>query len=305
MYASEPTASRPRAKVHYLNVRMVLTEREAMNNMIRTNIRSTTPSWVMALLLSALVTGCGDGGRSPILGIGGVPPVLAPTVTAVTPLNAATGVSITSPGITATFDQAMAPITGGASFVVTCALPCTNPTGTVALDGTNTIATYTLTPLTTLQAATTYTATITAAASLATGLTLVTPYVWTFTTSATVSVLSTNPVTAAVGVCPRGGIDATFNVPSGAQMNPATFTATNFTVVGPGPGFVAIVASSIVLDGTGTIATAFRYADRHYNGIHGASTGCADRVQCKTVILQQLVQHSPAERAVRAATLQG
>jgi hypothetical protein len=44
----------------------------------------------------------------------------------------------------------MTVLTGAASFAVTCAAPCTSPTGTVALDASNTIATYTLTASTSL-----------------------------------------------------------------------------------------------------------------------------------------------------------
>ncbi|EQD56407.1 hypothetical protein B1A_11554, partial [mine drainage metagenome] len=59
---------------------------------------------------------------------------------------------------------------------------CTSPTGTVTLDASNTVATFTLTPGTTLQPLTLYTATVTGATSLSTGLPLASPYVWTFTT---------------------------------------------------------------------------------------------------------------------------
>ncbi|EQD55851.1 hypothetical protein B2A_05489, partial [mine drainage metagenome] len=82
--------------------------------------------------LCALLAGCSGGGsqgRAPILGAGA---------------NNATGVATSNPVIAASFSEAMAPITGAASFTVTCAASCTSPTGTVALDASNTVATFTL-----------------------------------------------------------------------------------------------------------------------------------------------------------------
>jgi hypothetical protein len=342
-------------------------------------------TWFMALLLSALATGCAESGagRDPILGTGGMA-ALGPTVTAVAPVNNATGVPLNTI-INASFSEPMAPLTGGASFTVTCAAPCANPTGTVALDATNRIATFTLAAGTALAPLTLYTGTVTGAQSLATGLALASPYVWTFTTGVTsdttrprvtltvpatttpgptagvptntaisavftedmapttitassftvtcaapcvsptgtvsyavgsrtavftpaallvagmtytatittaatdlaanalagnqaplpaasnyvwtfaiaapvgpanVSVLSTNPITAAVGVCPSATINATFSVPSGLRMDPLTVTTATFTVTGPAPALTPVIAASVVLDGaTGRIAT--------------------------------------------------
>jgi hypothetical protein len=197
--------------------------------------------WFMALLFAALAAGCGGGGGgggAPILGAGGaVSTAIAPTVTAIAPLNNATGVPINNTIITANFSEPMAPITGAASFTVTCAAPCVNPTGTVTLDATNRIATYTaaanLTPLTL------YTATVTGAKSLATGLALVSPYVWHFTTGLVADtvkpqVLSTFPATTVPGptlaIPTNTAITATFT----KDMAPATINAGSFTLTGPG-----------------------------------------------------------------------
>ena len=67
-------------------------------------------------------------------------------------------------------------------------------------------------------------------------------YRWTFTTAAAaatgaITVQSTSPLAAATGVCPNATINATFAVPSGLRLNPLTVNATNFTVVGPAPGW--------------------------------------------------------------------
>jgi len=196
---------------------------------------------VMALLLGVLATGCGSGGqgRAPILGTGGIA-VIAPTVTAVTPLNNASGIPVNSATVTATFSEAMTPLTGAASFTVTCAAPCTNPAGTVALDATNQTATFTLAPATILTPLTLYTATITAAQSAATGATLVTPFVWHFTTGATSDttrprVTITAPATTTpgptVGVPANTAITAVFT----EDVAPATINATSFTVTCAAP----------------------------------------------------------------------
>lgn len=186
--------------------------------------------WLMAVLLTTMVAGCGGGGggRDPILGTGGItqPPAPAPapapttpptppTVTAVTPSNNATGVA-SNTTINAAFTEPMAPITGSASFTVTCTAPCVSPTGSVALDTTKRIATFTasaaLTPLTL------YTATVTGATSLATGLALAAPYQWRFTTGSTPDTTRPN-VTLTVPATTTPG--PTANVPSNTTITAA------------------------------------------------------------------------------------
>lgn len=213
--------------------------------------------WFMALLLSALAAGCGGGGgggRDPILGAGGSAG-LAPTVTAVAPVNNATGVAINSTLINAAFNQPMAAISSGASFTVTCATPCANPTGTVTLDATNKIATFT--SATALAPLTLYTVTVTGARSLATGLALANPYVWQFTTGVAAdttrpSVTLTVPATTTPGptVAANTAITALFS----EDMAPATITATSFTLTGPGTTPVAGAVSYAVGSRTAVFA---------------------------------------------------
>ncbi|OIQ92504.1 hypothetical protein GALL_255770 [mine drainage metagenome] len=193
--------------------------------------------WLMALLLVAIAAGCGGGGggRSPILGVGGIV-AIAPTVTAVAPVNNASGVPINNTIITANFSEPMAPLTGGASFTVTCTTaPCVNPAGTVALDATSRIATYTLSPGSTLTPLSNYTATVTGAKSIATGLALASPYVWHFTTGAaldttrprvTLTVPATTIPGPTSGVPTNTAISAVFT----EDMAPATITAASFTL---------------------------------------------------------------------------
>jgi hypothetical protein len=196
--------------------------------------------WCSALLLTGLLAACGGGGgRDPILGIGGVA-ALAPTVTAVTPLNNAVGVSIATPGITATFSEPMAAIAGTASFTVTCAAPCVSPTGTVTLDASNRIASYALAAGTSLTPLTLYTATITGASSLATGLTLAAPYVWKFTTGVAPDlvrprVLVTLPATTIPGPTPGVPINTAISATFTEDMAPASINAASFTVTCAAP----------------------------------------------------------------------
>ncbi|MHB8570891.1 MAG: Ig-like domain-containing protein [Metallibacterium sp.] len=212
----------------------------------------------MALMLSALLAGCSGGGsqgRAPILGAGGTA-ALAPTVTAVTPANNATGVATSNPVIAASFSEPMAPITGAASFTVTCAASCTSPTGTVALDTSNTVATFTLTPGTTLQPLTLYTATITGATSLATGLPLASPYVWTFTTGIAPTVTAVAPVNNATGVTTNNTIiTAAFSEPMAPITGAASFTVTCAASCTSPTGTVTLNASNTIATYTLTSGT--------------------------------------------------
>src|SRR3984957_5935859 len=193
--------------------------------------------WLLAATLCALAAGCN---KDPILGVKGIA-VLVPAVTAVTPLGGATGVSTTSPQITATLNEPIAPIAGTASMTVTCAAPCVNATGIVTLDATNTIATFTLTAGTALATSTVYTVTISGATSLAGGVAMLAPYVWTFTTVASPGdltrprVLTTFPATTTpgptTGMPSNSAISATFS----KDMAPATISGTTFTVTCPLP----------------------------------------------------------------------
>ncbi|MBG9389290.1 ice-binding family protein [Caenimonas aquaedulcis] len=202
--------------------------------------------WLAAIVVGALVA-CGGGGRDPILGFDGtsVPPTpvvpvvppgtpAPPTVTAVAPVNNATGVATNNTVITAAFSEAMSPLPVG-GFTVTCAAPCANAAGTFALDGTARIATFTLAPGSSLAAATTYTGTITGAKSLATGLAIAGPFVWTFSTGVapdltrprvTLTVPPTTSPGPTTGVATNTAITAVFT----EDMAPATISAASFTV---------------------------------------------------------------------------
>ena len=143
--------------------------------------------------------------------------LLAASVSSTNPASGATAVVVNTK-IIASFSKPMtaANITS-ATFIVA------GVTGVVTCPGTCTIAIFT--PATRLAANTTFTATITTGAGLAS------PYVWTFTTGATVDVTaptvsSTNPANAATGVALNQKIAATFS----KVMDSTTFTATTFLV---------------------------------------------------------------------------
>ncbi len=221
-----------------------------------------------------------------------------PSVTLTVPattIPGPTGAVPTNTAITAVFSEDMSPATiSTTSFTVTCPAPCVQPTGTVSYAiGTRTA---TFTPSSALAAGTTYTVTITTAATDLAGnalggnqgsLPAASNYVWTFTTAGpaapvNVSVLSTNPSINATGVCPNASINATFGAAAGMRMDPATVTTATFTVKSPAPASTPVTAASVVLDSaTGRIATftplaALTTGTTYTATIKGGATGVKD-----------------------------
>lgn len=228
---------------------------------------------------ATITTGATDTNGTPLAGnfvwtftTGMAPDTTRPRVTFTVPATTIPGPTTGAPtnaAITAAFSKDIAPSTINAgSFTLTCPAPCVSPAGSVSyVVGTRTA---TFTPAAALAAGTTYTATLTTAVTDIAGnalagnqgpLPAASNYVWTFATTgpvapANVSVLSTNPTAASSGVCPSATVNATFNVPSGLRIDPATVSSATFTVTGPAPGSAPVTASSVVLDlATGRIAT--------------------------------------------------
>jgi hypothetical protein len=175
----------------------------------------------------------------------------APTVTAVVPMNGATGVPIAQ-ALSATFSEAMnAGTIDAATFTVTGPGGVTVPGGvTYAAE----VATFT--PTSNLDYSTSYVATITTGAEDLAGTGLATNYVWTFTTvSPTLAVVSTVPVNTATGVPVTQVLSATFNEP----MNCPAFPANAFTVTGPGttpvPGTIGCSGSVATFTPAADLAT--------------------------------------------------
>jgi hypothetical protein len=187
---------------------------------------------IMAVTLCVLAAGCG---QDQIFGTD-TTAALIPIVTSETPADGSAGVLVTTPSISATLNEPVSPITGSATFTLTCPAPCTNATGVVSLDATNTIATFTLTPGTTLAPFMVYTATISGATSLSSGVPMAAPFSWTFTTVAAPAdvtrprVLLTNPATTTPGPTPavpgNSAIAAVFT----KALAPATVSTSTFTV---------------------------------------------------------------------------
>jgi hypothetical protein len=194
---------------------------------------------IMAVALCVLAAGCG---QDQIFGNVGTA-ALVPSVIAETPANGAAGVLVTTASISATLNEAVSPITGAASFTLTCAAPCANATGTVSLDATNTIATFTLTAGTLLAPSASYTATIGGATSLASGLAMAAPFSWKFTTVAAVTppdltrprVLLTSPLTTTPGPTPGVPSNSAISAIFTKALAPATVSGTSFTVTCTAP----------------------------------------------------------------------
>jgi len=190
---------------------------------------SKSLGWWVSFVLSALAAGCA-GGRNPILGAGG-DATLAPKVTAVAPIDATGGVPLNIAVVSAVFSEPMTAIAGDATFTLACAAPCANPTGTVSLDATQSIARFTLTRATQLEPLTLYTARLSGAHSAATGIALASPYVWHFTTGAAADtvapiVSSTSPLANDAGVAINSLITASFS----EAMNALTISSATFNL---------------------------------------------------------------------------
>ncbi len=174
--------------------------------------------WFMALLLAAVVAGCG----------GSTPDTTAPTVSSTTPATAATGVAV-SANVTATFSEAMqsATIT---STTFTLKQGATLVPSVVTYVGT----TATLNPSSSLAASTTYTAAVTTGVKDQAGNAMAVSKTWSFNTLAdttTPPTLSTtvpaDTVPGVTGIALNADITVTFS----KAMDPLTVTATTFTLM--------------------------------------------------------------------------
>ncbi len=172
-----------------------------------------------------------------------------PTVTNVTPPNAATGVC-PNKVLTATFSEAMDPTTiTSANFKVT-GPGATAVNGTVSYNSAANQAIFA--PNAVLALNTTYTATITGVKDLF-GNILVAPYTWSFATGTNPCApapppFSVTPANGAAGVCPNTVITATY----AQAMNPTTINALTYLVNVTGG---ATVAGTVTANAAGTVFT--------------------------------------------------
>src|SRR6202166_27359 len=189
----------------------------------------------IAFLLVALVAGCANYNA----GNPGAP-LTPPTVTSVTPPRGSTLASPSSAVITATFSKAMNPATINAStFTLTSG--GTSVSGQVTYTAATNIATFT--PSAALANSTLFTATITTGAKDPAGASLAANFVWTFTTAAPPTVVSTVPTSGATAVPVNTLVSATFS----EAMNAATINGATFTLTGPG---TTPVAGTVTYAGT-------------------------------------------------------
>lgn len=201
---------------------------------------------------------------------GTAPDTTAPMVTSTTPVNGATGV-LTNSKLTATFSEAMDPLTiTTATFMLTG--PGTTPVlGTVTYVGT----TATFTPASNLVINTLFTATITTGSKDLAGNALASNYVWTFTTGTTSdtvapTVTSTTPVNNATGVLLNSKLTATFS----EVMDPLTLSTATFMLTGPGTtpvlGAVTYVGTTATFMPAINLAVNTTYTTTIKGGISGA-----------------------------------
>jgi hypothetical protein len=170
--------------------------------------------WIPTFLLTVVMAGCCGSGNNAGTGNPG-DPLTPPTVTTVTPPN---GSSVVCPNIaiiTATFSKAMNPATINTT-TFTLSGPSGSVSGTVALDPTNLIATFTP-PAASLTPSTTFTATITTGAHDQYGNSLAANYVWTFTTS--VQCVALPPPSGLGTACSFGILGATPSVTNTGNSN--------------------------------------------------------------------------------------
>jgi hypothetical protein len=188
----------------------------------------TKKLWISAftaLFLAVCVAGCVDENVETV----GVCPLVLST----DPDNLATNVPLDK-AITVTFNESMSPatITPGVLSISSPADANGRKAATSAVSGELTYDASTFTmrfvPNVKLEANTTYTATVRTSVKDLMGNALQTPYVWTFSTGATVypTVISTDAANNSTDVLLNKHISATFSM----QMDPATLTQTTYTL---------------------------------------------------------------------------
>lgn len=196
-------------------------------------------TWLPIILLGAFLTACQDDdrGRDPVFEGDGALAAQKPQVTAVAPVKGSTGVPLNLKVIAAEFSEPMAPFSSSSdfSFTLTCEAPCTDPTGEAALNSDGTIGIYTLADGTSLEASTVYTGRVSGALSLSSGLEMLGPFVWEFTTGTTNDttrprVASTKPETSdpgpTTGVPANAAVSAVFS----ESLDPSTVGDVSFTL---------------------------------------------------------------------------
>ena len=224
--------------------------------------------WFPAFLLLIVATGFNDPDKNQGAGTPGSP-LTPPTVISVIPGVGVTGVC-QGAVVTATFSKAMNPATIiSPATTFTLAAGGTSVAGTVSLDSTDMVATFT--PMNLLLVDTQYTATITTGAQDQFGNGLAQDFVWTFTTAIT-------PCPSPIAL----GTACSFGILAGSTVTNVAGTATSITGdVGVWPG-TAITGLTPPATVTGTIHAGDPTAMQAqgdlttaYNAAAGAAGGAA------------------------------
>jgi hypothetical protein len=182
---------------------------------------------------------------------GAAPNSTKPTVTSTVPTPSGVAGVPTNQAVSATFSEAMNPLTiSGITFTLT-GPGTTSVAGLVTYAGIGNTATFT--PTAALTASTLYTATITTGVQDLTGNAMASNYVWTFTTGTAAvttgpTIILASPANGATSVPVSQAVSATFS----KAMNPLTINTTTFSLTGPGG---AVVSGTMAYNATTFIAT--------------------------------------------------
>ena len=170
-----------------------------------------------------------------------------PTVVATNPISGATNVPV-SQVLTAAFSKTMNPTTLNAATFTLSGAGSGLVSGSITYSAAGSIAAFT--PAAPLAYNTAYTATITTGASDISGAQLAANFVWTFTTAARPTIVSTIPTNGATGIAVNQALTAIFS----KTMNCASLAspALTFTLAGPA---TTPVAGTVTCFGTSATFT--------------------------------------------------
>jgi O-glycosyl hydrolase len=225
----------------------------------------------------------------------------APTVSAVSPADGATGVAIGT-AVSATFNAAMnaSSITTG-TFTL-AAQGGSAVAGTVSYDATSQTATFT--PAASLAYSTTYTATLTAGVTSSAGTALA-AMSWSFTTAAPppLTVSAMTPANGATNVGVTTGVTATFS----EAMNAASLTASTFTLTAKGGGAVAgsVTYNPANLTATFTPAASLAYSTQYTATITTGATASNGAALAANVIWDFTTGPAPAPTVTATVPVNG
>ncbi|MFT6986287.1 MAG: hypothetical protein ACJAT7_002119 [Psychromonas sp.] len=221
-----------------------------------TNTKISWSLWLTTIFMSTLLLGCQNDNNTPAPVL---PVVTTPTVTSVTPLDEVTQVQI-STNVSATFSEAMDASTINQQSVMLRA-GAEAVAGSVNLDAASHTATFT--PTVAFSSSTTYTVTVTTAATSVAGKALATDVVWSFTTDMAAdttapTVSSTDPENAATDIALDTSISANFSEElDSASVNDTSFAVTDGTT--PVTGTVTSSGSTATFTPTNDLAATTVY----------------------------------------------